>query len=228
MTNERVAVPTVGMEARARLSGGASHDAIYAAAAAALTACGAAGPLVDVGCGRGAIWRVIRDRFAAYVGVDAVEYEGFTRDARLVRADLERPLPLADGVAGTVISLETIEHLENPRAFVRELARIAAPGGRILVTTPNQLSALSLVTLVARQRFGAFQDVHYPAHRTALLEVDLRRIAAEAGLCDVAVSYTLAGRMPFTHRHFPRAVSRRSPRLFSDTVVLTARRPAAG
>lgn len=217
----------MSVQARARLSGGASHEAIYSAAAAALNALGADGPLVDVGCGRGAVWALVRGRFPSYTGIDAVRYDGFPGDARLVRADLDRPLPLGDAVAGTVISLETIEHLENPRAFVRELVRVAAPGACVLVTTPNQLSALSLLTLVTRQRFGAFQDVHYPAHRTALLEVDLRRIAAEAGLRDVAVSYTLAGRMPFTHRHFPRAVARRSPRLCSDTILLAGRRPAA-
>lgn len=215
----------IDTEARARLSGGTSHEAIYAAAASALASVGAGGTLVDVGCGRGAIWSLVRDRFAAYVGVDAAHYDGFPGGARLVRADLDRALPLADAVAGTVISLDTIEHLENPRAFVRELARVAAPGAHVLVTTPNQLSALSLMTLMTRQRFAAFQDVHYPAHRTALLEVDLRRIAEEAGLCGVAVSYTLAGRMPFTDRHFPMAVARTSPRLFSDTIVITGRRP---
>ena len=215
------------IEVRARLSGGTSHAAIYVAAAATLRALGADGPLLDVGCGHGAIWSAVRDRFSAYIGIDAARYDGFPRDARLVRADLDRPLPVADGIAGTVISLETIEHLENPRAFVRELARVAAPGAWLLVTTPNQLSAMSLMTLLARQRFAAFQDVHYPAHRTALLEVDLRRIAAEAGLRDVAVSYTLAGRMPFTDRHFPPALARRFPRLLSDTIVLTGRRPAA-
>jgi 2-polyprenyl-3-methyl-5-hydroxy-6-metoxy-1,4-benzoquinol methylase len=215
----------VATEARARLSGGTSHGAIYAAAASALASVGAGGTLVDVGCGRGALWSLVRDRFAAYIGVDAAEYDGFPRDARLVRADLDRGVPLADAVAGTVISLETIEHLENPRAFVRELVRVAAPGAHVLITTPNQLSAVSLLTLMTRQRFAAFQDVHYPAHRTALLEIDLRRIAEEAGLSRVAVSYTLAGRMPLTDRHFPVAVARAAPRLFSDTILITGRRP---
>jgi SAM-dependent methyltransferase len=216
----------MNVEARARLSGGSSHEAIYAAAAGTLRALGAAGSLVDVGCGRGAIWNVVRAQFSAYIGIDAVRYEGFPGTACLIRANLDRPLPLRAAVADTVISIETIEHLENPHAFMRELARIAAPGAWVLVTTPNQLSAMSLLTLVTRQRFAAFQDVHYPAHRTALLEVDLRRIAADAGLCDVRVSYTLAGRMPFTDRHFPRALARRSPRLCSDTIVLAARRPS--
>ena len=36
-------------------------------------------------------------------------------------------------------------------AFVRELVRIVKPGGVVIVTTPNQLSALSLLTLLVRR-----------------------------------------------------------------------------
>ncbi len=86
---------------------------------------------------------------------------------------------MPDEAADVVAAVETIEHLENPRAFVRELVRLVKPDGWVIVTTPNQLSLLSLITLLIKHRFSAFQDVHYPAHLTALLEVDLKRIAAE-------------------------------------------------
>jgi SAM-dependent methyltransferase len=214
------------IETRARLSGGASHDAIYRAVARELAAVDARGRLVDVGCGHGHVWPYVRGRFSEYIGVDAVDYRPFA-GPRLVRADLEGVLPLGAGAAGTIVAIETIEHLENPRAFVRELARVAAPGGWVVVTTPNQLSALSLATLVSRQRFAAFQDGNYPAHRTALLEVDLRRIAAECGLDRIRISYSLGGRIPLTARHYPPWVAARAPRLLSDTVLLVARRPPA-
>jgi hypothetical protein len=96
----------------------------------------------------------------------------------------------------------------------------------IVVTTPNQLSALSLLTLVTRQQFSAFQENSYPAHRTALLEIDLRRIAAECELEGVDVRYTAHGRLPLTGRHYPRAAATRFPRLLSDNVVMSARKPA--
>ena len=57
---------------------------------------------------------------------------------------------LPDGWADVVTALEVIEHLENPRAFCRELARVAKPGGWVVVTTPNQLSLLSLLSLVVK------------------------------------------------------------------------------
>lgn len=213
------------LEERARLSGGHSHAAIYATVAACLA--GARGRLVDVGCGGGALRGWLGPGIGEYVGVDGARFAGFPAAGTLVLADLNAGIPMRDAVADAVVSVETIEHLENPRAFMRELARIAGPGAPIVVTTPNQLSALSLLTLVTRRRFASFQDVHYPAHLTALLEVDLRRIAGEAGLDDVRIRYTLAGRVLFTPRHYPRAVASVSPRLFSDTVVLTGRKRAA-
>jgi 2-polyprenyl-3-methyl-5-hydroxy-6-metoxy-1,4-benzoquinol methylase len=50
---------------------------------------------------------------------------------------------VADDYADVVASVETIEHLENPRAFMRQLARVVKPGGVVIVSTPNQLSLLT-------------------------------------------------------------------------------------
>jgi hypothetical protein len=77
------------------------------------------------------------------------------------------------------LSVGTIENLKNPRAFVRELVRLTKPLGGMIVTTPNQRSLLSIMSLVVKRRFSHFQDVHYPAHLTALLEIDLMRIGSE-------------------------------------------------
>ncbi len=52
-------------------------------------------------------------------------------------ADLSERIPLADATADLAISIETIEHLENPFQFVRELARVTKPGGTVIITTPN-------------------------------------------------------------------------------------------
>ncbi len=124
------------------------------------------------------------------------------------------------------MGVETIEHLENPRAFVRMLARLVRPGGWVVVTTPNQHSLLSLGTLALCGEHNAFRDRSYPAHLTALLEVDLRRMAAESALVDAAVAFSGRGRVPGTGRHWPRPLSARWPRAFSDNLLLVARRPA--
>ena len=211
---------------RAARSLGRAHDRIHRTAAAMLARRGAAGTLLDAGCGTGDLWRLVSDRFTACTGVDAVRYDGLPPDVTFVAANLDGPLPLADASVDTAAAIEVIEHLENPRAFVRELARVTRPGGWIAVTTPNQLSALSLLCLATKGVFVAFQDGDYPAHRTALLEIDLRRIAAECGLDEVAIEYTKWGRVPFTPWHYPAAIAGVVPRRFSDNLVMIARRCA--
>ena len=211
---------------RAARSLGRAHDRIHRTAARMLDARGAGGRLLDAGCGRGDLWRLVSRRFAACTGLDAVRYPGLPEDVMFVAADLDRRLPLDDASVDTAAAIEVIEHLENPRAFMRELVRVTRPGGWIAITTPNQLSLLSLLCLVTKGTFVAFQDGDYPAHRTALLEIDLRRIARETGLEEIAVEYTRWGRLPFTPWHYPAAIATLAPRRLSDNVALGGRRCA--
>jgi len=214
------------LEARARQSLGESSDAIYESAAAALRRRGARGTIVDVGCGAGRLRTRLTGMMDRYVGVDAVRYEGFPAAARFVQADLNRDrIPVPDASADITISLETIEHLENPRAFFRELVRIAKPGGWIAVSTPNQRSLVSLGALLTKEHFSAFRDNNYPAHQTALLDTDLLRIARENHLQDTAIEFTRSGRMPFAAARYPGPLSSAFPRALSDNVLLVARKP---
>jgi 2-polyprenyl-3-methyl-5-hydroxy-6-metoxy-1,4-benzoquinol methylase len=219
----------IGVEARARQSLGASNEAIHRMVADALARHDVkGGRVIDVGCGHGTLRTVLRDRFAEYRGLDVVRYSGLPVEVEFTRVDLDSEAwPVEPGLANLVVAIETIEHLENPWAFVRQLAALAAPRGWVIVTTPNQLSVLSLVTLVLKRRFSAFQDAHYPAHRTALLESDLRRIVEAAGLDAVEVGYSLRGRFPLSSWHYPTAAARRWPRALSDNVMIVARKPSA-
>jgi 2-polyprenyl-3-methyl-5-hydroxy-6-metoxy-1,4-benzoquinol methylase len=207
---------------RALRSGGTSETAIYEMIADALRHAGVTtGKLLDIGCGSGNLYPFVRDRFSSYVGVDLVRYDSFPAGADWVEANLDQlPLPLAAQCADVVVAVEVIEHLENPRAFMREIVRLAKHGGMVVVTTPNQLSLLSKMTLVLKNRFGAFQDVHYPAHITALLEIDLVRIASECGLQNLSISYSNSGRIVFTPFHYPHALSKRWQRELSDNICL--------
>ena len=211
--------------ARARQSAGASSYAILAAVGRLLDGRHpGGGTLVDVGCGVGNLWPVLLGRFDRYAGADVMRYDTFPVEASFHLIDtMTGRVDLSDHAADVTCAVETIEHVENPRAFARELTRLTKPGGWVVVTTPNQLSWLSKMTLVLRNEFNAFRAGSYPAHLTALLEVDLRRIAGECGWTDVAVAYTRAGRMPGTPWHWPRWLSRLSPRRFSDNVLVTGR-----
>jgi 2-polyprenyl-3-methyl-5-hydroxy-6-metoxy-1,4-benzoquinol methylase len=219
--------PVADVETRARQSLGTSADPIYRAVADTLVnRHPGGGTLIDVGCGTGNLWSFVRNLFDRYVGADVLRYGGFPDEAEFHRIDLDSGrVPLPDGTGDVVAAVETIEHLENPRAFARELARLCRPGGWVVVTTPNQLSLLSKLTLLLKNEFNAFRAGSYPAHLTALLEIDLRRIAAECGLADAAVRYTRSGRVPGTATKYPQWLSRLFPRALSDNVLIAARKP---
>lgn len=214
------------VESRARQSQGISDAAVYRMVARALESKQCSGEMiVDIGCGVGGLFPFVSAHFERYVGVDAVRYDGFPGDVEFHKADFDTgETPLPDSRADAVVAVETIEHLENPRAFMRELVRLAKPRGFVIVTTPNQLSVLSLLTLVSKKRFAAFQDVHYPAHLTALLEIDLRRMASECGLTDIEISYSGKGRIVLTPWHYPAFLSSLFTRAFSDNLLLMGRR----
>lgn len=210
------------VDERARKSGGISCGAIYTMVARVLAKRhNGRGCLVDVGCGEGNLWMSSQPLFDRYIGADVVKYDAFPKDLEFAAVNLEDGrIPLPEGTADVVAAVETIEHIENPRALVRELVRIAKPGGLVIVTTPNQLSFLSKLTLVVKNQFNAFQDSCYPAHLTALLEIDLRRIAAECRLVDLGIHYTQRGRIPGTNSSFPHWLSRLFPRALSDNVMI--------
>jgi 2-polyprenyl-3-methyl-5-hydroxy-6-metoxy-1,4-benzoquinol methylase len=212
--------------ARAARSCGTSDPRLYAVVREIVRRHGIEpGTVVDVGCGTGSLARSLEGAFHRYVGCDLVAYEGFPVEpwATFIQANLdEPPYPMAEASGDVVVAVETIEHLENPRRFVRELARIAKPQALVIITTPNQLSLLSKLTLLFKNQFNAFQDGCYPAHLTALLETDLIRIALECGLTEIRIQYSNSGRIPLTAWHWPPWPGGRG---FSDNVLLEARRP---
>jgi 2-polyprenyl-3-methyl-5-hydroxy-6-metoxy-1,4-benzoquinol methylase len=210
---------------RALQTQGTSEDPIYRAGATLLRERGARGRLVDVGCGVGRFREFAADLATDYVGVDVVRHPALPADATFHRVDLDREsMPLANESVDVVAAIETIEHLECPRGFVRELSRVLKPGGWLLVTTPNQLSILSILCLITKGRFVAFQDAYYPIHRTALLPIDLVRIATDCGYSRVELAFTGSGRVPLTAAHYPASLSRLFPQALSDNVLLVAQR----
>jgi 2-polyprenyl-3-methyl-5-hydroxy-6-metoxy-1,4-benzoquinol methylase len=98
--------------------------------------------VLDIPCGEGAFVARIAN---AGLEVHAADCRDLVEVAGAVfhRADMNQRLPYADDQFDAVISIDGIEHLENPFGFVRECARILRPGGSLIVSTPNVSSLRS-------------------------------------------------------------------------------------
>lgn len=94
------------------------------------------GVVFDLGCGNRPYEEDILRLADRYVGVDwGNTLHGLRAD---VVADLNRPLPIEDAVADTVVSFQVLEHLSEPCSMLREAFRILKPGGKIVLSAPFQ------------------------------------------------------------------------------------------
>jgi ubiquinone/menaquinone biosynthesis C-methylase UbiE len=98
--------------------------------------------VVDVACGEGyGSAALMRAGAAAVTGVDISDEAclhartKYNVDARQGPAEA---MPIEDGAADLIVSFETIEHIADPKRFVVECYRILAPGGLLIVSTPNR------------------------------------------------------------------------------------------
>lgn len=101
-----------------------------------------AGKVLDAPCGEGALLERLRDTFEVY-GVDIDEAYFKLQDVPFQKVDLNRTLPFADGFFDYVLSVEGIEHLENPFSCIREFSRVLKSEGNLIITTPNIMSIKS-------------------------------------------------------------------------------------
>jgi SAM-dependent methyltransferase len=135
---------------------------------------------LDVSCKKGEILTVLRQRGFAVRGTnfaaDAPDVAGIPVERGV---DILKGLPFPDATFDVVLLTEVIEHLENHRAAVGEIARVVKPGGVAVVTTPNVMRLNSRLHFLltgfhkTKRRFVRFDTPVERAHEFHAYPIEL-------------------------------------------------------
>jgi 2-polyprenyl-3-methyl-5-hydroxy-6-metoxy-1,4-benzoquinol methylase len=122
------------------LSGGTSNSEIKQMVMEIITAQGIRGRVLDFGAGKGELIKLLSriDGIEPH-GVDIMKRpEDIPSAVNWRQQDLNDELSCAPEYFHAVICSEVIEHLENPRFVFRSLSAVLRPGGKLVLTMPNQ------------------------------------------------------------------------------------------
>jgi SAM-dependent methyltransferase len=169
---------------------GAEHIARYLWASKLVAGC----RTLDAGCGTGYGCRMLSEGGALeVVGVDVAEavlevaWQSAPDNVRFEVGDIGR-LPFDAGSFERVVCFETIEHVDDPDAALDELKRVLAPGGLLMLSSPNPDRYLP-----SHERR---QHRYTPAELRAVLEdrfKDVRLLQQHAMLASVTTEQLAAG-----------------------------------
>ena len=187
----------------ARAYAAMDHREPNAAFIARLVELGAGGRVLDLGTGPGNIpLRILHGGLARrIVAVDAAwhmlalahdQHIATPANGRLhlVQADVKR-LPFADASFDTVISNTVLHHLPEPGLLLREAARVAHPGGCVLIRdlfrphSPDELE--QLVQRHAGDQAPEQQQLLRQSLHAALRPDELEELASRCGLSDTTI-----------------------------------------
>ena len=129
VTGERVMTPEGGFNPTWQ-----RHVAAYAEAAERLPE---GERVLDLGCGVGHSYHLLAPRETVGVDIDPVALAGQRRTT--VAADM-RALPFGDGEFGSVLSVQSLEHVPEPSHVLAEVTRVLKEDGVAIFVTPNRLT----------------------------------------------------------------------------------------
>ena len=135
------------------------------------------GKVLDIAAGMGNISFKLQEKGFEVHSADIDPKRFKPQNLNCIQVDANKNLPWENDEFDYVVSVETIEHLENPWNFIREIHRILKPEGSLIITTPNVeswLSRLFFLFFGQLKLFGRF----YPAddHITPIFTWNLNKM----------------------------------------------------
>ncbi|MBA4162566.1 MAG: bifunctional 2-polyprenyl-6-hydroxyphenol methylase/3-demethylubiquinol 3-O-methyltransferase UbiG [Novosphingobium sp.] len=142
---------------------------------------------LDVGCGAGLLCEPLARLGASVTGIDAAQENVAAASAHAAGSGLKIGYRCGDvaelGLRGfdLVTSMEVIEHVADKAAFLAALKAALAPGGLMILSTPNRTAASKLLLVEGAERLGM---VPRGTHHWDLFVTpdELRDLLADAGM----------------------------------------------
>jgi SAM-dependent methyltransferase len=141
-----------------------------------------AGPprVLDLGCGRGYITALVRDRFpqaeisALDVSLSAIEAAaGRFPGIDFIVADAFDP-PYRAGYFDLVICNNLWEHVPNPLHLLTKISRVLAPGGYVVISTPSRYRLGNIVRVLTGRAVNLISKLHVTEYSVGQVKEQLR------------------------------------------------------
>ena len=142
--------------------------------------------VLDIGCGNGGATMFAANRGAHIICSDVnparveelvqrILAETPSQSCKRVVCD-SNPLLLPDACATKIMSLEMLEHVENPAAVLKELYRVGRPGALYLLTVPDPVGE------ELQKKYAPAACFEKPNHINIFQRKEFARLVTDAGL----------------------------------------------
>ncbi len=123
--------------------------------------------VIDVGCGTGLFAYALAKKGAKVVGMDYIPDVIKEAARRYSHSSLTYEIGNANSLKGrfdVIVSLGTLEHMDNPLFVLKKFKKHLNPGGKIIITSPNWTNPRGYILQTLLLLFDApitLADLHY-------------------------------------------------------------------